>query len=652
MKNLVQYITVSIALLVVFSCNNDFLNDEPAFFGNGSPIVISPDWETQDYTIYCEGVGNAKFTVTYAPSWLKISSSSGQIINNVAVLNCKANVNKDFFEIGIYHSFVTLSVEGRGNLAIPLSYITEGNPVIETETRLNVNYDNMPGNLLLFPIQNTGNGILIWEVVQHPEWLSFYSDMWGTIYENEIIGILPFNQTVNLYYSFNPNVSLSENLSGKIVIASNDKNNPFVEIEIQMSLGNPIFYTNYDNTLNFRTETTQNFWFSNQGNGILVWTIEGCPEWLTVSESNGILTSHNPALLSFTCNRELLPSGTNSITIYLKTNDKNQLSYPITVIVRSNTANPANIIEIAGNITDASMNRQSDILYLSTRQPNRLLAYDTKTRTIVCEVPLDYAPTCFSLSDDGRKAVVGHGGYITSVDLDDCSVIKIVDVPHIVYDIEWGKDNWCCYSVPNVQWTSLYWVNLDTNEKNNFDQIYENCRLRKIPNQDYIFGAEVNVSAGVYIFDMNSRKRKDSNFSYIGDFWFSEDGNYTYSLGGDIYRTSSFFVDYYAYEAAPIGKFSPVPYRVFWIDHHAASQSIWILSSSSDYYFDEQREIIQYEDNDYTRKAIWYYDEYHNGRHVQAHYVFATKSGTELVVIRNVTNGEPMWSLEFIPIEE
>jgi len=130
------------------------------------------------------------------------------------------------------------------------------------------------------------------------------------------------------------------------------------------------------------------------------------------------------------------------------------------------------------------MNKQSDILYLITNQPNRLLVYDVKNRTIIHEIQLTHSPNCFSLTEDCSKAVIGHSGYITIVDLDNFSVIKTVDVPHIIHNIEWGKDDWCCYTVPNVQWTSLYWVNMTTNEKNNFDQIYGNCKIRKIPNQD------------------------------------------------------------------------------------------------------------------------------------------------------------------------
>jgi len=334
MKNLFQYITVLIVLLHAFSCSNDFLKEELTFFGESSPIVISPGWEANDYSIYCQGVGNARFTVADASEWLKIFSTSGQFTNSYATMNCKANAFGAFSEIGMYYTYMTLSVEGKGNLAVPVVHIVEGNPVIETADRLTISFENTPHNRLQFPIQNTGNGLLIWSVVYHPDWVTISTDIWGAVYETETVGIITTNETVTLYLSYNPDAPYFENLSGQIVIASNNKNRPIVEVEIQMDMGYPILNTWESGDINFgRTETTRQFSFSNQGNGFLAWKIDGCPEWLTVSEHNGILHSYNSTKLTFICNRNLISSGVTTSTIYLKTNDKNQPSYPITVIV-------------------------------------------------------------------------------------------------------------------------------------------------------------------------------------------------------------------------------------------------------------------------------------------------------------------------------
>ncbi|MCL1937452.1 MAG: hypothetical protein FWF52_03530 [Candidatus Azobacteroides sp.] len=651
MKHLIQYIVLSIVLLFTFSCSNDFLKesvDYNSYLGENSIIVVSPNWAAQDYTLYCSGVGNAKFTVVHAPEWLNISAQSGEFINNIATLNCKANACSAFSAVGVYDTYMTLSVAGTGNVVIPILYITEGNPVIETSNSLMISYDYGGSYNGILSIKNAGQGILLWNILEYPQWL-IVSNNNGMMYGYS--SILPYNAEETVYVTFDPNVPFQEGLSGKLVIGSNDKNKPEVEVEIQMDLGNPAFYSYFVPTLDFgRTETTLPFEFSNQGNGILAWTIEGCPEWLSVSRTSGYSYPYSWDNLTFTCNRGLVPSGVNTITIYLKTNDKDNLSLPIAVTASNYVANSNDVKAIEGNVTDVRLDRQSDILYFTTSQPNRFVAYDIKNRTIAREISLNYAPTCFSLSEDGRNAVIGHSGYVSSIDMDRFSVTKTIEVNHIVSDIEWAKDGWCCYTENSMQWSYLYWINLNTNEASENGSLYGGCMLRKMPNQDYIMASEVNLSSGVYIFDISTRNKKYDDFIYVGNFWFSEKGTYLFS-GENIYRTSSFFTQDYS-SISPIGRFSPAPNRVFWVDHHEAKHNVWILSSPSDYYSDENpRNILQYEDNDYTRKAVYCFDNLYGSRLVQAQYVFANNAGTELVVLRNAIY-DVMWSLEFVPITQ
>ena len=66
MKNIIRQISISVILLLVFSCNNDFLKEElEPYYWEGPAIVILPGWDAKDYNIYCEDVGNAKFTVVH-----------------------------------------------------------------------------------------------------------------------------------------------------------------------------------------------------------------------------------------------------------------------------------------------------------------------------------------------------------------------------------------------------------------------------------------------------------------------------------------------------------------------------------------------------------------------------------------------------------
>ena len=658
MKNTIQYIAVSLVISLAFSCGNDFLTDEPTFISEGSPIVISPEWETQDYEIYCEDVGNAEFTVAHAPSWLTISSPSGQFINHVATLNCKANVYKDFSKIGMYHALITLSVEGKGNVAIPVLYIVEGNPVIEIANSVTISYDNPNGSSLL--IKNAGNGILMWSVIQRPEWLLMYGEMYeSSVIEDYSVYVSPSNGQSFIYLSLDPTVSFSENLSGKILIQTNDKNKPIVEVEVEidveMNLGNPSLYI-WDeySTIDFgRTETSLYFNFSNQGSGILTWQIEGCPEWLTVSEYNGALYMYNGVNLTFSCNREIMPDGINTTTIYLKTNDKTRPSFPITVIARSNTANPDNVKPIDGNITDAYFDKQTNVLYLTTAQPNRFIAYDLHTKSILQEISLAKAPTCFTVSEDRHKAAIGHSGLISAINMENFTLTKTIEISYLVYDIAWTDDDWYCYTQKGGNFTNLHSINIETEAGQDYNEggygsSYTDgaTNVGKVPGQPYIIAARRETSpTGIIVYDINTRSNKNYMHESIGNFWFPPDGKYLFESNmGSVFKTADIMTFSDIVGFAPIDKLKLDSnqysyYNINWIDF--SKENLWVLYNST---------IYQLDTSDYVIMKTYYYDDTYNGHPVQAHYVFANQSETELVVIRNATNGTAMWSLEFIPV--
>lgn len=182
MTNLIKYIIVIFVLLLACSCNDDFLYKETTYFGEGTPIVIFPEMDASDYNIYCPDIGNAEFTVTDYPSWLIISSISGQFIKNNAILSCKANKYRDFSEIGFYNSYLTMFVEGIGNVIVQVSYVSEDKYMPELKTQeSDTIYFKQSDTIQLFMFSNQINGYLRWMVVCCPEWLSvseYCGDIW------------------------------------------------------------------------------------------------------------------------------------------------------------------------------------------------------------------------------------------------------------------------------------------------------------------------------------------------------------------------------------------------------------------------------------------------------------------------------------------
>ena len=537
MKKLINYTATFLIGFFVFSCSNDFLTEGPEVSSAGdSSIMISPDGEYNDYVIYCPAARNDEFTITHAPDWLNISSRSGKFVDGVATIQCSANVNPDFSEIGIYYAQMIVSVKNK-NYAIQVSYITAGDPVIETDENLSNGYQEP----LYLSVQNSGKGLLFWELVEYPEWLSL--DWYSLGYTQ---GMLLQGEMTQLYFTFNGNF-IPDDLSGRIVIKSNDKNNPEKIINIRFDIGN--------------------------------------------------------------------------------------------------------VQAIEGVVTDAWLDRKTDILYLTTTmQPNSLLAFNVETKTISRKLDLNSAPTCFSVSEDGHKAVIGHDGQISYINLDDFSLIKTIEVNYRVNDIAWGTNDWFCYT-DDYGWEPICWVNVNTGATHRSQEsFYRTPIINKIPHQNYILvSMSDNWNNGMYLFNTETREQTNYFYAELGKYWFSEDGNFVFSNAA-IYETSLFFIqDAYI---SSIGRFYPSPYQTCWIDHHAATHNVWALSAT-DYY--APREIWQYKDDNFNRVKTYNCHNYYikNGEILmtQPQYVFANKAGTELTVIRS-SNYVNIWSLEFIPITE
>ncbi|MFV0378707.1 MAG: BACON domain-containing protein [Mangrovibacterium sp.] len=655
MKRFITYSILAAAAFLLFSCSDDFVNEQIGISGVAeSSIAISPDWEADDYPFLIEGAGTSDFSVISKPDWLVLSTNSGSFENDTATIRCKANTVANFSETGIYLEQMLVSVGGK-KYAIPVYYITEGNPSVQVQNSFIINYNDYNPWL---QISNTGDGILFWEIVSMPKWLSVNSSQF-----DPTSVMLGQGTTASVPFVLNVEAALNTDSTGTIVLRTNDKSKPQVQIYVIANLGTPkLSVSSYDTPVDFGTSTTsKTFDFSNNGNGILAWGFDGLPAWLTISKSNGTLYSYNWETVALICDRSKLPlPGLNSATIYLKSNDSSTPSYPLTVTARAPGSN-ANIRALEGNIVDASFDKNKNILYYATSQPNKLIAYDVAAKSILHEVALSKAPTCLAISEDFTKALTGHGGVISVVDLNNHSVSKTIDIIGTVADVEFAANNWCAYTEGgnyNIQHTTIYWVNLSDGSLTEGSHVYEDCLIKKVPNLDYLIGSETEVSSGVYVYDINNRTEKADIFESFRNFWFA--GNYIISLNGAVYRVSDVISQngYTSGGISPIGELQYPEddyYGIQGIDYCSSIHAIFGLKRKD--YQTISSSIYQFEDNDYSLVKTYMYDNLYQpdtqttAYEVEARYLFANGSGTELSVLRKgLANSN--WSIEFIPIQD
>ena len=639
MKKRINYIASCFIALLVFSCNNDFLTEglEISFVGDSS-IMISPEWDSQDYFIYFSDAESGEFTITDLPDWLNISSRQGKFVNGMAMIHAHASLKPEFSKVGIYYAQIIVSVKDK-NHVIPVAYVTEGNPRIETDENLIMDYQNP--NQPYITIRNTGDGILFWNLIEYPEWLSYTQE------QEEII--LLQNEATSLNFILDEEKSISEGLSGKIVLKTNDKNNPEITIDIHVDLGKPSLYSN-TNSLNFgKSNTGLYFELYNQGDGLLVWNIEDCPEWLTLSELGGMIRRAGTQTIYVTCDRAKLKLGINTATIRLKTNDKSNPELLLTVTATNATANPENVQSIEGIITDAWLDKQTDILYFTTREPNRFVAFDTKTKAISRQLNLDKTPFCFSVSEDGQKVVIGMNKTIETINLNNFAPTNTIAISHTVRSIAWGANDWVCYIEYEETSSVLHWVNTVTREKYDSEEMLFNrdIDIKKIPNKPYVIAARRwEIPTGIVGYDINTKERKINLRQDIGSkLWFSSNGNYIFDSNRNVYDTKNILA--LSNSSSPIATLDLSWLNaILWIDHNAVNNSLWVLQDNVN--------ISQISLDNYKVLKVYSYTDYYlypdqQDDSAKGQYIFANKAGNELIVIRN-SNWGNIWSFEFIPV--
>jgi hypothetical protein len=655
-----KHIAFVMIITAIGSCSDSFLDEDNINFdgiGSSSAIAIIPDMGEAYIPIYCQDGGNAKFSVSSAPDWLNIHDIADQFEDGKAWIICSASSVDEYSAYGAYYAILMLDIEGFGKFPMQICYISEGDPRIEIENDQTI--DLFPygqyGSHNMINISNRGEGILLFEVESAPEWAS------AIIQSSNILAPNEWNSILVLYSEYD---SLKEDimsgkseLSGEIVIVSNDRKRPKTSIKVTLNLGEAGLEC-YTEMIDFAREETQlEFSFANYGNGVMIWQIIDCPEWITLSQTSGSLSSYQTETLSVTCDRSSLPGGISVGTIKLKTNDAYNPIKDITVQCKKSETNPENVRKIEGTVTDAWIDKQSDVLYLSTARPNKLLAYDTKTKAVAYEIVLPNTPNCFSVSADKSKIAVGHDGKITYIDMDRHEIDNTVEVESQVFDIEWGDDNWLCYTPGTIEQNlcPLRWINTGSDERyeSTNKTLYGGTIIKKVPNSNIIVAYCTEYGpTGIFLFDAQTKEMTGHFHEIAGhNFWFSQDGNYLFCSNKDVYRTSNL-------TDQNITPFTQLKCNseIRWIDNDPANSSLWVIENNSD-----EHKVWQLETNDYNVERTVPYDDYYyttvdgsTGEYpTEAHYVFASGNGEELFVIKNITTyGSNSWSIEHVDIPE
>ncbi len=655
MKNTIKSIIALILVLSTYSCNNDFLNDNLNIkkqLTGDSNIYISSDWEKTSYQFMLPGVTNQEYEITSKPSWLHIDNTKGKIIDGVATIQCwasKINLTQDY---GIFLDFMTVKSQSI-SYKVPVAYLKEGDPVIRVNDNLTIaQYDN---NNITLNISNQGDGLLLWEIIEMPDWLKL--DTEAISFDNIIIESY---YSYDIPFKLNIDKLITQDLNGKITIRSNDKNKPLLTINVSMIAGDPSLGINFS-SINFKIgEMIQTETIENYGNGYLMWEFENIPKWLTISPSKGICNPYSySGDITFTCDASKLTEGVNSAIIKLKTNDKDKQLYNISVSIVM-PGNNKNKIFIEGSIVDMVFDRTNDIIYYATSKPNKLIALDINSKEVVKDILLSRAPTGLAINENYSNAAVAHNGYISAIDIATNTITTTYTIDYSVYDIAWAHDNTYCFTQNGGSLTNLHWIDMANgaivdSPKKDLDGA---AIIKKIPGENYIIATRKQTSpSGFYVFDIATKQLKSYSHQALTNFWFSSDSKYLFSENANVYRTSNIMDgnDTFNQELNAIDRIDFENYPKL-LDVHHRNNNLWVIRRNGNSY-NEEREIYKVENTDYSivdmiaYDALYQTDENTAPFYIIAEYIVVNSGETEMTVIcrgRDVDN----WVIQYIPISK
>lgn len=654
-----QIIKNSIFLAIIYlitSCSNNFLDENltPTTYPAGlSNMYLSPNWQSSNYQFMLPSPQSAEYEIISKPSWLKTDSVTGTLSDSIATIQCSATQNSAFNAVGIYLDFMTVRADDI-NYKVPVAYITEGNPTVQVQSDLTLSYNS--NDDLNLPIRNIGQGVLIWKINSMPEWLSLDTT------QLKLNGVyLTQYSSYNIPLKIKPDFVFSGNLSGEIVIVTNDKEHSVVTTNITINMGTPQLKI-YTNEIDFNiNETSKKLSFSNYGEGKLIWEFRDIPKWLTITPSSGVYdsyTSYNDII--FSCDPTKLSPGQNSAIVTLKTNDSSHPSHSITVTAIKQ-GDSKDKLAVEGNITDAIFNKNTNTLYYTTTAPNKLIAYDISTRKVLNEIALSKAPTCLAITEDWTKAAVGHNGYISAINLSNNTLNTTYTLEYSVNDIAWAENDWFCYTQKGGNFSSLHWINTadgtlyDDSDKYSLDA---SSIIKKVPGQGYIIATRNSTSpSGFLAYDIATKSKKSYAHMDLTNFWFSENGDYIFSRNLNVYRTTSSTgsTDTFNTDINAIAKINTGTDNYYGLQHiYHCNNNLWVIQNKS-YSTDESNTIYQLEDNDYTLvkkivyDLIYQPDAQTSSYNVSANYVFANKEGTEIAVLcKGLSNDS--WVIQSITV--
>lgn len=403
----------------------------------------------------------------------------------------------------------------------------------------------------------------------------------------------------------------------------------------------------------------------NQGETALNYSLSSSKNYVALSKKEGSISSLNHDEITVTVDKQDLPNGKSYSKLYLNVNNKKDS------IVVSVTNFVEQKVILSSDVVDAEFSKVTNQLVYISASPAAVNILSTNTGLIE-SIPLLYAPTCISISPDGKTAVAGHDKHISYINLTSNIIIKSYPVSCYANDIVLGNNKWAYVFPAKGQSTFIRSINLSLTNDNEYEhigeKIYEGNKARLHPSGKYIYGAENGVSPmdieKYNIQNGNAEYSYDSPYhgDYImnGNLWFSEDGNRIFTRGKTVFKTSELRSQDMLYNGTIITEtnaYSPIE----WLDHSSVKNNLYLLLAADNWNQKKPPYIYVYNDSNLTLKSKISLEQFLVSQSesnkvfydAEPFFVFSNSAGNNLFVIVKATGAglAKEWAIEKISIE-
>jgi hypothetical protein len=230
-------------------------------------------------------------------------------------------------------------------------------------------------------------------------------------------------------------------------------------------------------------------------------------------------------------------------------------------------------------VTDAEFSQSlGRIVAVSNAPDSRVHVYDPLAQAGVSD-PLPLPGTCVSVGPDGRRAVVGHDGFVSVVDVATGAVTATLPIGTNCGDVVLAGNGFA-YAVPSFgQWERVFCVELATGNvtQSSGFSTRAGTKIRLHPNGRNMYGADnglspsdiekYDIAAGTaqYLYDSPYH----GTYAMSGDLWISEDGLRIFVRGAHVFRSSQVRTEDMTYNGSLAGMT-----LARWIDHSAEAGKV------------------------------------------------------------------------------